>query len=204
MACPVSHIIYANKYFEKNPSHQFGTDEFILGCVFPDIRRIDKSIRRKDTHLRFKPVDLNFEGLDSFNAGWKYHVYCDMKREEILNKYKFYSLNNAGDAWGLAGKFLEDEIIYGKCNNWEKIVYYFENAPKINTGIGVSCETMNLWYAIVAKYVQKKPDSRAMKIFLSKQADLAELSGTIVESVDKLRKNAKAKEILEKVCEEIV
>lgn len=204
MACPVSHIIYANKYFEKNPSHQLDKDEFILGCVFPDIRRIDKSIRRKDTHLRFKPVDLNFEGLDSFNAGWKYHVYCDMKREEILNKYKFYSLNNAGDVWGLAGKFLEDEIIYEKYNNWEKLVYYFENIPGIEIGVDVSHETADLWYTILAKYIEKKPDGKAIRIFLSKQPELVPKAKEIVLSVDKLARNDKVVEILKKVKNEIV
>ena len=95
MAAPISHIVYAKRYFEKNPS-TINKDEFILGCLFPDIRRVSENIKRKDTHIpeeilenvtsikKRNSIDLDFTGLTSFQAGWKFHLYCDMKREEIL------------------------------------------------------------------------------------------------------------------------
>lgn len=218
MASVVAHIIYAEKYFEKYPSSEVNKDEFILGCVFPDIRRVDKSIKRKETHLCFDPIDMDFDGLTSFQAGWKFHLYCDMRREAILNKYDFYSLDDTTDFGHQPAKGLEDEIVYDDYKNWEKIVNYFNNPPEVSNLVGVSpastCgdllstrggqETIELWYAIIARYIEKKPDSKAMKIFLSKQLGFADTAGNVAEVVDKLRKDGKVIEALNKVKEEIV
>jgi len=203
MASQISHIIYAKKYFDKYPS-TINKDEFILGCVFPDIRRIEENIKRKDTHRHYDPLDMDFSGMTAFEAGWKFHLYCDMKREEILNKYDFYSLPETENFWHLCAKILEDEVVYNINNNWEKLVHYFNNVPVIETGMNVSRETFSLWYAILAKYIEKKPDSKTMSIFLSKQPSLAEKADDIVESIDTLRKNRRVIEILGKVAEEIV
>lgn len=204
MASQIAHIIYAQKYLEKHPMPPGAEDLFIAGCIFPDIRRIDETIKRKDTHLCYENCDLNFEGLPPFQAGWKFHLYCDMKREEILNKYGFYLISGTGEFYHLPDKLLEDEILYDQYNNWEKLVYFFNNIPPIENGINVSYETMSLWYAISAKYMEKKPDSKAMRIFLSKQPSLYEKVTGIIESVDKLRKNERVIELLKKVAQEII
>lgn len=204
MACPISHIVYAKKYLEKFPSREINPDEFFLGCVFPDIRRIDETITRKDTHLCFDSVDLDFSKLSSFAAGWKFHLYCDMKREEILNKYAFYSLEHTTDFWNNSAKFLEDELIYGAYDNWEKMTHYFNNPPKIETGINVSRETFELWYAILAKYIEKMPCNKSTSIFLSKQLSLASKAKNIIATIDKLRKDDKVVELLRIVKKEII
>jgi len=219
MASQIAHIVYARKYFDLLDAEglndiddeklllasveKINRDEFILGCVFPDIRRIDESIKRGDTHLKFEPLDLNFSGLTSFEAGWKFHLYCDMRREEILNKVGFYLLEKTEKLFGQPAKMLEDELVYDDCDNWEKLCSYFNNAPHFDSKISVTSETMGLWYAIVSKYMEKKPDDRTMRIFLSKQKYSIQLE-EIVGLVDKLRKNEKVVEILRKVKDEIV
>jgi hypothetical protein len=220
MASQIAHIIYAQKYFEsfelakigeENRLDRFprfnektGQDEFILGCVFPDIRRIDPSIKRKDTHLHFSKLDLDFRALSSFEAGWKFHLYCDMRREDILNKYKFYSIRHSTDFFGLPAKMLEDELVYEKYRNWEKLNNFFNNPPFPNIDIEITPETFHLWYAILARYIQEKPSDKEKRIFLSKQPNLSEAIDTIIQSVAKLRENKKAIEILQKVTDEIV
>lgn len=204
MASQVSHIIYAQKYFERHPSSSINRDEFMLGCVFPDIRRVDENIKRKETHLCHECLDLNFENLSSFEAGWKFHLYCDMKREEILTKYRFYEIDGAGEFAGFVSKILEDEILYDEYNNWEKLVLYFNDAPKIEPGIDVSRETFEFWYAIIARYLEEKPSNRTMHIFLSKQPSLVEKADGIIDGVSKLREDKKAVEILRNVAEEII
>ncbi|OGI29446.1 MAG: hypothetical protein A2288_01650 [Candidatus Moranbacteria bacterium RIFOXYA12_FULL_44_15] len=214
MASQVSHIVYAKKYFDRLdkigsdenniPPKKLDRDEFLLGCVFPDIRRIDSNITRKETHLKFDPVDLNFSKLSSFEAGWKFHLYCDMKREEILNAHKFYEIAGAGDFYGQAAKSLEDELVYDEYNNWEKIRHYFNNPPRIENGINVEIETFNLWYAILSKYFEKKPDEKSLRIFFTKQPHHQSNINELMESTFSLGKNKKAVEILEKVSEEIV
>ncbi|MDR3558776.1 MAG: hypothetical protein P4L62_04890 [Candidatus Pacebacteria bacterium] len=214
MASQIAHIVYARKYFdrleiagkdEKNiPPENLDRDEFLLGCVFPDIRRIDPEVRRRDTHLRFDPLDLDFSKLTSFESGWKFHLWCDMRREEILNKHEFYSLKHTTDFYNQPAKILEDELVYDKYNNWEKIVNFFNNPPYIDAGVGVSSETFHLWYAVVAKYAERKPDDKSMRIFLSKQPKIIAIVNGLMESVEALRKNKKAIVILDNVLEEII
>lgn len=220
MASQISHIVYAKKYFDSlelanfddltpekkllMPNGKIDKDEFILGCVFPDIRRIDKNIKRKDTHLYFPILDLNFSGLTSFEAGWKFHLYCDMRRSEILNKNNFYSIEGTFDFEGASAKLLEDELIYNEYDNWEKFSNYFNNPPFLVKNILLNENSYNLWYAIISKYIKSKPDDKAMKIFLIKQLTLEKNANTIMESVKKLRKNEKVVEILKKVKDEII
>lgn len=214
MASQIAHIIYCGKFFQKLdkgeipemvwPPEKIDHDEFILGSVFPDIRRIEKNIRRKDTHMYFPKIDLDFSGFSSFQAGWKFHLFCDMRREEILNDNDFYKLESASDYYGQPAKMLEDEVVYNSFNNWEKLTAFFNHPPFIPVLPDISEETFRLWYAIVAKYVETKPDSLAMRAFLNKQSGLAGHIQEIIDSVDKLRKNKKAVEVLFKVKNEII
>lgn len=203
MASQIAHIIYAKKYLEKHPLPNGEKDLFILGCVFPDIRRLAENLTREGTHMAFNHIDLNFAGLTSFQAGWKFHLYCDMKREEILNRHSFYKIaGEAGRSWQ-ANKMLEDELLYDVYNNWEKLVHYFNNAPMVELPAGVSRQSFELWYAIVAKYIEEKPSDRTMHIFVSKQPAFKTID-IIMTRISELRKNKPAVEILKKVVEEIV
>ena len=204
MASQIAHIVYAKKYLEKYPSNEINRDEFLLGCVFPDIRRIAENLSRSDTHRIFDPINLNFTGLNSFQAGWKFHLYCDMRREEILNKHGFYNIaGENGKSWQ-ANKMLEDELLYDVYNNWEKLVHYFNNAPIIALPQGLSKESFSLWYAMVARYIEEKPTDKSMRLFISKQAMFQKDSVVIIKQVDELRKNKQSVEILKKILEEIV
>lgn len=216
MASQIAHIVYAQKYFSaiesgrladvseaKYPTGKINKEEFILGTIFPDIRFIDDSVKRKDTHLKFYPVNLDFLGLNSFFAGWKFHLYCDMRREEILNKYDFYSLDKAVDLYGRPAKFLEDEIIYDSYDNWEKVYNYFNDLPRLEEGLPVNQDTLNLWYAIMASYIKQKPDQSQIEIVISKLVNLPNKK-EVAAAVSELRKNKKAIKILDKVKDEII
>lgn len=197
MASQVAHIVYAKKYLEKYPSAEIKKDLFFLGSVFPDIRRIDETIKRKDTHLRFAPLDLNFQGLDSFQAGWKFHLYCDMKRDEILRNAKFYEkISSHSD---LPPKLLEDELIYDDYDNWEKLAALLNNPPEIKFDFYVSSESLHLWYAIIARYISQKPNEKSTRAFLVKQSSLTNRVDEIVKAVAEIRKNKEAVEILKSV-----
>ncbi len=202
MASQVAHIVYAGKYLEKYPMEN--SDEFLLGVCFPDIRRIDSKIKRSDTHIILSDLNANLSYLKSFQAGWKFHLYCDMRREEILNNLHFYDLPIAGDYWGLPAKHLEDEVVYESFNDWEKVIKIFNKPPKVEIPHFVSRETFEIWYAILAKYFEKKPDSESIRIFIKKQPGLVKVADDIVKTMDKLRKNSKIVEILAKIKKEIV
>lgn len=220
MASQVAHIVYAKKYFESIDSgragngsldedrldgnHRIDRDKFLLGAVFPDIRMIDPSIKRKDTHLRFEPLDLDFSGLTSFEAGWKFHLYCDMRREEILNRIGFYESEKTSDLFGRPAKLLEDILLYDKYNNWEKLAGYFRNPPVVELDIAIDRETFVLWYAIIAKYIEQEITLKSISVFLSKQPKLAEDNKAIIDVVEYLNKKEAVKKKLAVVLEEIV
>lgn len=221
MASPISHIIYAKKYFDaiesgsllKNNSDKekfscsFGKidkDEFFLGCLFPDIRRIDEGVSRKDTHLKFYPLDLDFFGLNSFEAGWKFHLFCDMRRDEILNGKKINFYKNADELSGLSGKILEDKLVYSDYDNWEKLTGYLNNPPYFETVETVNKNTYNLWYAILAKYLERQPDAKSISSYLVKQPRFAERKKNIIEMVERLEKNKAVVGILENISDRIV
>lgn len=221
MASQVAHIVYAKKYFESlesgglvrnsngqekvsYPLGKLNKDEFLLGCVFPDIRRIDENIKRKDTHLKFSPLNLDFSGMTPFQAGWKFHLYCDMKRERILNDSGFYELENTQDLYNFPAKILEDELSYDEYNNWEKLKNYFNNPPYMETDTNVNRETYNLWYAMLARYIEKKPDEKSMRIFLSKNIRLPGSLDEIMKKITVLKQDNKAVKILKSVSQKII
>ena len=220
MASQIAHIVYAKKYFESIEkakvdlnsldetrilkAQKIDRDQFMLGVVFPDIRLIDPKIKRQDTHLKFVPLDLDFSGLSWFEAGWKFHLYCDMRREEFLNQSGFYSLQGASDFFGRPAKLWEDELIYDTYDNWEKLVAYFRNSPRIEEQNLADDKTVALWYAILATYMERKPDEKAMRVFLAKLAKLKQKSDEMMEALGRLKKNDRARKILMNIQEEIV
>ncbi len=220
MASQIAHIVYAKKYFDSiengkiiddfldekkiEGNHKINRDEFILGVVFPDIRVIDSKIKRKDTHLKFNCIDLNFSGLTSFEAGWKFHLYCDMRREEILNEYGFYKLQKTTELDGRPAKLLEDELLYDEYDNWEKLSGYFRNPPFVELNNLVDRKTFVLWYAILAKYIEKKVNIKTIRIFLSKSPKLAPDVNEIMVKILELKKNKTVERTLSDVKNKII
>jgi len=201
VASQVAHVVYAKKYLDRHPA--MNADLFLLGTLLPDIRRVTDEVERKDTHALHEELNLEFEDITSFEAGWKFHLWCDMRREEILNKYEFYKLSYTIDH-DVPPKLLEDELVYEKYKNWEKLRLILNNPPEIKIGLDVSQETIEHWYAILAKYFEKKPDDKTMKAFLFKQRKLRGQSEELVDLVGKLRNNSKVVEILPKISDEIL
>jgi len=219
MASQIAHIVYAKKYFEalengvlirnsngrekvSYPLGKLNKDEFLLGCVFPDIRLIDKNVSRKDTHLRFGKLDLDFSGLNSFEAGWKFHLYCDMKREDILRKHNFYLMEKAADYYGRPAKLFEDVVVYDNYNNWEKLENYFNNPPFFNLDLNINKDSYNLWYAILARYIKEKPGLKSIKIFLSKV--IIAHKKEIANVIEEFMQNEKIAKVLKEVHNEII
>jgi hypothetical protein len=219
MASQISHIVYAKRLFDKLekgglPEDLFDNetkkkilthkDEFLLGCVFPDVRFVAENLARKDTHMFFGNVDLDFSDLTPFHSGWKFHVYCDMKREEILNRYDFFEITKDIEKSGLANKMLEDELVYDIYNNWEKLVHYFNHIPQVDLLDGLSRESLEFWYAIISKYVEEKPNNKNMHIFVIKSKQRVHKADEMIETMEKMRKIPAVAEILGKVCNEII
>ncbi|MDI6778354.1 MAG: hypothetical protein QMD77_04130 [Patescibacteria group bacterium] len=201
MASQIAHVVYAKKYLDRHPA--MNADLFLLGTLLPDVRRVTDEVKRKDTHIIYKELDLELKDLSPFEAGYRFHLWCDMRREEILNKYDFYSLKRT-NAIDPTAKLVEDELVYDKYKNWEKLRWLLNNPPEIKTELPVSRETIERWYSIIAKYFEKKPDDKTIKAFLFKQRKLRGQTDEIIDGVKKLKENKKATDILKRVCEEII
>ncbi len=205
MASQISHIVYADKYLNKKNSSKINRNNFILGTVFPDIRRMAKGMSRRDTHSSFNVINLNFNDLTSFKAGWKFHLYCDIKREEILRKYNFYSLEGTTDFACAPSKLLEDKIIYEQYgNDWGELVYFFRNPSEIKLEIKISYDMYKLWYAVLADYINRKPDENSMQAFLLNLPSIADKADDIIKVTGDLEKNQKAVNILKEVAQKII
>lgn len=203
MASQISHIVYAKKYLEDDHPNWIDKDQFILGCVFPDIRLIDKNISRKDTHMYFEKIDLDFSGLTSFEAGWKFHLYCDMRRNEILNKYDFFEVVEY-NLEGIPSKLLEDKLIYDEYNNWEKLCFLMNHVPYFETETNVSRETFEHWYAIIARYIKEMPNKKTMHCFRSKIVYQNPTADEVIKGVERIENSEKALNILKNIKEEII
>jgi hypothetical protein len=127
-----------------------------------------------------------------------------MRREEILNKWSFYEIKNAGEMWNLPNKHLEDEVVYENYSNWEKIINLFNDPPLVDLPNFVSRETFEVWYAILARYFESKPNNVSMRVFMKKQPKLVDLADDILRIVDKLREDDKVIKLLSGVKEEII
>lgn len=197
MATPISHVIYADRFLKKHPQ-KFKWDDFMLGIIFPDIRRVS-NVSREETHNRFKNLDLNFDGLSGFESGWKFHVWCDLRRNEFLRDKKFYEIKGIASAYYLSYYFLEDCLIWDKYNNWENVSYLYKNPPHYATSEKIYLSDWNFWYEIVAKYILSKPNEQSIREFIRHQPTVAAKIDRIAREFEFFKKNAKVVEILESV-----
>ena len=70
--------------------------------------------------------------------------------------------------------------------------------------IDVPRETFEFWYAILAKYIERRPDAKSRHIFFTKQFFLKDRADEIVTAVEKLKENEKVVAILKNISNEII
>jgi hypothetical protein len=197
MATPVSHIIYADRFLKKYPQ-KFKWEDFMLGIMFPDIRRVS-NISREETHNCFKKLDLNFKDLSGFEAGWKFHVWCDLRRNEVLRNRDFFSLKDIKGLHYMAYYFLEDFLVWEKFKNWESVVFLYKNPSFFEISSKVSITDWNFWYETVAKYIQEKPNSSSIAQFIKQQPSVTTKEAKIAGEFEKLKNNARVVDVLRDV-----
>lgn len=89
MAAPITHIILADKIFNRYFADKDKRD-FYVGTSFPDIRYMG-IIKREKTHF----IDLDIKTLQqlpSFEAGMKFHSLVDIVRENYMRSRGVYSI----------------------------------------------------------------------------------------------------------------
>lgn len=175
----------------------------MLGVIFPDIRRVS-NVSREETHNRFKKLDLDFAGLSDFEAGWKFHVWCDLRRNEVLRDKRFYEIKEIGNAYYMSYYFLEDYLVWDVYRNWENLVYLYRNPSFIKTVEKARLHDWNFWFEIVSDYVRAKPTQESISNFVKHMPSVAVKNEKIQEEFEKLKKNARVAGILKNVYLEMV
>ncbi|MDP2932964.1 MAG: hypothetical protein Q8N81_02425, partial [bacterium] len=119
MAAPITHIVLAEKVFNKYFSDKKRKD-FYVGTIFSDIRYLG-AIDRKSTHSPLRELNLKDvkEEQNSFTAGLKFHSLVDDIRERFIESKNIHSMIPESKHKTQILKLLEDELYYNKINNWK-------------------------------------------------------------------------------------
>lgn len=163
MVSQITHIVLTEKVFDHLFS-KFDHRAFILGTSLPDIRYFSNAATRSETH--YDPADLPMvlNEPDSFRAGIIFHSVVDLTRVSFLEKNEVYKKYATTDASKSFLKYLEDQILYDKISDWQKIIDYFndlisaeENHENINR------EHLLGWHKLLQGYLKQKPNPAIRK-----------------------------------------
>lgn len=186
MPSPITHIVLAEKVFEKHFS-QKNKVEFFIGTSFPDIRYFD-NLDRVKTHL---PVSSLAEiiGEDSFMAGLKFHSFVD----EVHNNFFIFKDNpfflEPIHITATSLKFFEDELFYSRLSNWPKIANYFKQTVEDENNFCVEKNDIATWHEALGAYFTKIPSLESREDFLKKIEFSDELAKQIEAFIINMRKN---------------
>lgn len=194
MASQIAHMVYANEYLQKYPRPK-EKEAFIAGAFFPDIRRVS-NLTRAQTHQHFTDLDLKFEFMDSFEAGWKFHVWCDLRRNELLRDAGFLQMKEVEGAHYQAYYFLEDELLWSKYQNWETVQNILRDFPFKPLFPQLPKHDWEFWYQLVAEYIGQPPSPESISRFCKQIPSLSLKTQAIIDGMAKLRNNRKVAEIL--------
>lgn len=156
MAAPITHIVLAEKIFEKYFAGK-NKAEFMIGTSFPDIRRMGNFDREK-THLE-KICFVDLQDEDSFMAGFKLHSLVDKTLDVYREETGLFSLFSSMEYKDPSMKIFGDIVLYDKVQNWEEIIKYFEKIFEGELEFGVGKEVVERWHAKLMKYFAQKPES---------------------------------------------
>ncbi len=191
MARPITHIVLADKVFNKYFSDKDKAD-FYRGTLFPDIRYLGE-IRRSETH--FGGVTLSeVKKENSFFAGFKLHSLVDKIRERFIYKQNIYSFLPASRYIVEAVKLIEDKLLYSKVKNWDEIRDYFSDFSKEEFSFRVSRAGIEKWHGLLRIYFNKEPKVENTIEFLSKLKGFKDSLEELRFLINKLNSNSKIKE----------
>ncbi len=183
MPAEITHIIFADHFLKKHP--EFERKNFIIGTLFPDIRYLGV-VKREHTHPNVKNLSDITNSKDSFEAGWRFHVYLD----NAVNHWYFNELGEKDDATTRAYKFYQDVVVYEEIKNWNEIIALLK--PDNTFPLGITNEARDTWYAILREYFQQKPTTETMSSFFNATAFPKDQQADVIQRIQKLEKDPKA------------
>ena len=183
MAYPITHIVLSQKVYNKYFKDK-DRKKFFVGTSFPDIRTL-AHFKRERTHYENLVIE-DITSEDSFMAGLKFHSYVDEERKKYLNKSVVFKLFPKSEYLIHGLKFLEDQLLYEKIDNWDEYVRFFNNVLDEELNFGVSRDDVEEWHETLRTYLGKKPDHKRLIEMQTTVGRTKEFSNGIIDLVRKL------------------
>lgn len=155
MATPITHIVLADKVFDRNFSG-IPKKDFLIGASFPDIRYLNV-IDRRSTHFGGSSIkDIRSEN-DMFMAGVRFHALADEVREKYVIDHKLYDEMPKSRYITYSLKFFEDELLYENFKDWDGLIKEFKEIPYEKIGFDIEKRSIDKWYSLLTDYFMRKP-----------------------------------------------
>jgi hypothetical protein len=168
-AGPITHAYLADRWIQyREQYNQQGTESFIKGTLFPDIRYLGV-ISRKETHEPNMTLKNLIKEKSPFIKGKKLHAFVDEEREKMVIQWKIYDKLKHVPGQMYMNTFLklvEDEILFEK-NKWSKIKESLKTLDANERLYKVSDENLIKWHEVLSKCFTVSPTEHLKK--LSKQ-----------------------------------
>lgn len=163
MATPITHLVMANKLYDKYFSSR-DKAKFFVATVLPDIRYLVK-IDRDITHIKngsFKEI-LNKE---SFDSGWWLHSFVDEQRHKFMVENDYYSYFPESEFVTHAAKLLEDKVLYDQVDNWNEISSFFDSIYNEEIELNLREEDIKKWHKLMKNYIKSEPTDDKIADFI--------------------------------------
>lgn len=185
MAAPITHIVLADKVFDKY-FPKSDKKQFYVGTSFPDIRYLGV-IDRERTHFSHQTL----KGLvdsNTFIAGAKFHSLVDEVREKYMKDKDLYSYFPGSKFLTQAVKIFEDRVLYGEVRNWDEITHFFDGVQAGELKYDLSEKDIERWHVLLRNYFSQPPNADLIiKKFISDMGRPEEMSDEIIRVLGNIK-----------------
>lgn len=201
MANQITHIVFADRAYEKHFSH-FDKKDFFIGTVFPDIRYLSGTSRRV-THIDEPTIQSTIAQPTAFLGGLHFHSLVDHVRQQFMVKTGLFEHYPKDDSTNRPLKCYEDELLYSKVGNWEEVIDYFDNILPEELSYTIGNEHVRQWHNILQKYFARQPDNESNIGFFKSLGFGDEMIASFRKVYNQLENDAKAKQVIEQMWDQM-
>jgi len=166
MAAEITHILFTDKLFDKYFTDKNRAD-FYIGCCLPDIRYIDPDISRTSTHLPVESIGDVQQESNSLIAGMKFHNLTDHRRDRFVSvRADVFTAYEKLSFFGGAVKLVEDQILYSRLPDWNRIIQLFEMDIKSPLPANISLARIKTYNQILVEYFRQPATDQTQQILV--------------------------------------
>lgn len=194
MAAPATHIVIAEKLFEKYFSNK-DKGRFMVGTSFPDIRYLGVIDREKTHYEKMGLSDVIMS--ESFESGVKFHSLVDQVREKYVVEVGMYDFFVESPYKTQAMKLFEDGVLMNKLSNREETSKYFQQIYMEEIEYGIGEQEIKKWHDMLANYFLSTENNGAVSSFIG----AIKVPAGALEEIIRVINNIKSVEKVTKIVE---